>query len=70
MYAILKGREISDEDDERSTAGAESLFKAPDPINYNPLVPIETFDIVITDEANRSDLQPVGGSGSSTSSIP
>jgi type I restriction enzyme R subunit len=30
------------------------LFKEPEPIDYNPAFPIETFDIIVTDEAHRS----------------
>jgi type I restriction enzyme, R subunit len=51
---MLKGRELAEEDDERSTEAAESLFKNPEPIAYNPSFPIETFDIIVTDEAHRS----------------
>src|SRR5439155_4616573 len=54
MYSILKGRELSEEDEEVSSAGIESLFKTPEPIDYNPAIPIETFDIIVTDEAHRS----------------
>ena len=32
----------------------ESLFKEPEPIGYNPAIPIETFDIIVTDECHRS----------------
>ncbi|MDT3706097.1 MAG: type I restriction-modification enzyme R subunit C-terminal domain-containing protein [Thiobacillus sp.] len=34
--------------------GAASLFAQPEPIEYNPAIPIETFDIIVTDEAHRS----------------
>jgi type I restriction enzyme R subunit len=54
MYSMLKGRELAAEDDETSAEGAAQLFKEPDPIEYNPRVPIESFDIIITDEAHRS----------------
>ncbi len=54
MFSMLKGRELADEDDERSTEGLESLFKTPEPIDYNPAIPIETFDVIVTDEAHRS----------------
>jgi type I restriction enzyme R subunit len=54
MYSMLKGRELSAEDDETSAEGAAQLFKEPEPIEYNPRVPIESFDIIITDEAHRS----------------
>ena len=54
MFSMLKGRELADEDDEHSTEEIESLFKQPEPIDYNPRYPIETFDIIVTDEAHRS----------------
>ncbi|WP_291993384.1 type I restriction-modification enzyme R subunit C-terminal domain-containing protein [Candidatus Accumulibacter sp. ACC003] len=54
MYSMLKGRELAEADDEQSTAGIDALFKQPEPIDYNPAIPIETFDIIVTDEAHRS----------------
>ncbi|MBE2241506.1 MAG: DEAD/DEAH box helicase family protein, partial [Burkholderiaceae bacterium] len=54
MFSMLKGRELPEEADEESTERAESLFAEPEPIAYNPALPIETFDIIVTDEAHRS----------------
>ena len=54
LYSMLKGRELAEEDDEVSAAGLENLFKSPEPIAYNPSIPIETFDVIVTDEAHRS----------------
>ena len=54
MFSMLKGRDLSDEADEESTEKIETLFKDPEPIGYNPAIPIESFDIVVTDEAHRS----------------
>jgi len=54
MFSMLKGRELAVENEEQSTEAVESLFKQPEPIDYNPAIPIETFDIVVTDEAHRS----------------
>ncbi|MGH8633545.1 MAG: type I restriction-modification enzyme R subunit C-terminal domain-containing protein [Burkholderiales bacterium] len=54
MYSMLKGRELSEEDEEASASGIDRLFKAVEPIDYNPAIPIETFDIIVTDEAHRS----------------
>jgi type I restriction enzyme, R subunit len=54
MFSMLKGRELADEDDEHSTEQIEGLFRQPEPIDYNPAYPIETFDIIVTDEAHRS----------------
>ena len=30
------------------------LLRSPEPIEYNPAIPIETFDIIVTDECHRS----------------
>ena len=56
MFSMLKGRELPEEVDEESTERVESLFDSqePEPIDYNPAFPIETFDIIVTDEAHRS----------------
>ncbi|MDP3888152.1 type I restriction-modification enzyme R subunit C-terminal domain-containing protein [Hydrogenophaga sp.] len=63
MFSMLKGRELAEEDDEVSFLplplagegrGEGDLFKDPEPIGYNPAIPIESFDIVVTDEAHRS----------------
>ncbi|MBP9147802.1 MAG: DEAD/DEAH box helicase family protein [Rhodoferax sp.] len=54
MFSMLKGRELAEEADEESTELVEKLFKDPEPIGYNPAIPIESFDIVVTDEAHRS----------------
>ncbi len=54
MFSMLKGRDLPEEADEESTEKIETLFKDPEPIGYNPAIPIESFDIVVTDEAHRS----------------
>jgi type I restriction enzyme, R subunit len=54
MFSMLKGRELPPEADEESTDGLENLFREPEPIGYQPGIPIETFEIVVTDEAHRS----------------
>ncbi len=54
MYSMLKGRELPEEDDEQSTEVSEGLFEGTPPIAYNPAIPIESFDIIVTDEAHRS----------------
>ncbi|WP_291518316.1 type I restriction-modification enzyme R subunit C-terminal domain-containing protein [Acidovorax sp.] len=54
MFSMLKGRDLADEADEESTERIEGLFKDPEPIGYNAAIPIESFDIVVTDEAHRS----------------
>ena len=54
LYSMLKGRELSEEDEEASVSGLERVFKKREPIEYNPAIPIETFDVIITDECHRS----------------
>jgi type I restriction enzyme R subunit len=54
LYSMLKGRELAEEDEETSVAGLERLSKKPEPIDYNPAIPIETFDVIVTDECHRS----------------
>ena len=53
LYSILKGEaELDPELDEHS---AYDLLPAePVPVEYNPAVPIEAFDVVIVDECHRS----------------
>ena len=54
MYSMLKGVELPEDLEEKSLDQVGSLFKKPDPIAYNPKIPIESFDIIITDECHRS----------------
>jgi type I restriction enzyme R subunit len=54
LYSILKGEEIDEELDEESIFDHADLFKEPPPVEYNPDVPLETFDIIVTDECHRS----------------
>ncbi|HEY3283319.1 MAG TPA: type I restriction-modification enzyme R subunit C-terminal domain-containing protein [Armatimonadota bacterium] len=55
LYSILKGEPELNEEAEETSAGVQSLLRRePWPVVYNPQVPIETFDFVITDECHRS----------------
>jgi type I restriction enzyme R subunit len=54
MYSMLKGRDLPEDLEEASGSALDSLFKTAEPIEYNPLMPIETFDVIVTDEAHRS----------------
>ena len=52
VYSILRGDpELDPELDERSSY---ELASEPVPVEYNPAVPPETFDVVIVDECHRS----------------
>ncbi len=56
LYSMLRGEEeLPEEADELSTfEAAPTLAKAPLPVAYNPRLPIETFDVIVTDECHRS----------------
>jgi type I restriction enzyme R subunit len=54
LYSMLKGKDLAEEDEEESVQGLEKVFKEVEPIEYNPAIPIETFDIIVTDECHRS----------------
>jgi type I restriction enzyme, R subunit len=55
LYSMLKGEEEFDPgNEERSMYTAAPAFKQPVPVAYNPSLPIETFDFIVTDECHRS----------------
>jgi type I restriction enzyme, R subunit len=55
LYSMLVGRDITDTDEEEKSAATwADLTRLPDPIEYNPAFPIETFDFIVTDECHRS----------------
>jgi type I restriction enzyme R subunit len=54
LYSILRGEELAPELEEESLFDHESLFKEPSPVVYNPAIPPETFDLIVTDECHRS----------------
>ena len=56
LYAMLRGEELAEEDEEASAfetwgAGHQADVR---PVTYNPGLPIEHFDIIVTDECHRS----------------
>ena len=54
VYSILRGEERAPELEEMSGYDQALLQSEPAPVEYNPDVPIETFDVIITDECHRS----------------
>ncbi len=54
LYSMLRGRDLPEDLDDVPIDQLGNLFKKPDPIEYNPKIGIETFDVVITDECHRS----------------
>ena len=53
IYSMLKGEELDPELEELSGFDRAQL-QDPTPVEYNPIYPIETFDVIITDECHRS----------------
>ena len=56
LYSMLKGEEAFEEGNEEGSLfeAATGLVKEPLPVVYNPNIPIETFDFIVTDECHRS----------------
>ena len=54
LYAMLRGEELDSETEEEAGFMQESLRQPPPPVEYNPNIPIETFDFIVTDECHRS----------------
>jgi type I restriction enzyme R subunit len=54
FYAMLRGEDLPEADEEESVQGLENVYDDAPPVEYNPAIPIETFDFIITDECHRS----------------
>ena len=54
VYSTLKGEDLAPELEELSGFDTVALRREPAPVDYNPDVPIETFDVIFTDECHRS----------------
>ena len=54
VYSLLKGEELDPELEEFSGFDPDAMQREPAPVEYNPDIPIETFDFIITDECHRS----------------
>ena len=55
LYSMLKGEAEPPADlDDLPIDGPELLYRDPLPVVYNPALPIETFDVIVTDECHRS----------------
>lgn len=53
LYSVLRGTEL-DESAELENPNERWLPKEPQPVGYNPNLPIEFFDFVVIDECHRS----------------
>ncbi|MGN6641392.1 MAG: type I restriction endonuclease subunit R, partial [Verrucomicrobiota bacterium] len=55
LYSILRGEELAEDADELTGAElAKALGNRTRDVAYNPAVPIEKFDFIVTDECHRS----------------
>lgn len=54
IFSMLKGEELDPELEEHSTFELSAAQPEPRDVSYNPQIPIETFDFVVTDECHRS----------------
>ena len=54
VYSMLQGEQIDGELEERSGFDFAQVNRQPAPVEYNPNIPIDTFDFIITDECHRS----------------
>ncbi|MGA9450907.1 MAG: type I restriction-modification enzyme R subunit C-terminal domain-containing protein [Verrucomicrobiia bacterium] len=54
LYSMLRGEELPEDAEEMSTYEISAADDRPKEVAYNPAIPIETFDFVVTDECHRS----------------
>jgi type I restriction enzyme R subunit len=54
LYSMLRGEELPEDADEISTYEIDAADGRPKEVAYNPNIPIETFDFIVTDECHRS----------------
>ena len=54
VYSMLRGEDLAPEKDELSGFDFAQVNPQPGTVEYNPDIPIHTFDFIITDECHRS----------------
>ncbi len=54
VYSMLRGEELEPEKEELSGFDFARVNPQPGAVEYNPNIPIDTFDFIITDECHRS----------------
>ncbi len=54
LYSMLRGEELPEDAEEMSTYEISAADGRPKEVAYNPAIPIEMFDFVVTDECHRS----------------
>ncbi|MBI2227190.1 MAG: DEAD/DEAH box helicase family protein, partial [Betaproteobacteria bacterium] len=53
LYSMLRGEELDEDIDEKSGFELAAADDRPRDVAYNPAIPIETFDFIVTDECHR-----------------
>src|SRR5450759_3159264 len=54
LYSMLRGEELDEDIDEKSGFELAAADNRPRDVAYNPAIPIEFFDFIVTDECHRS----------------
>ena len=54
LYSILRGEDLDEDLDEKSGYEIAAADDRPKEVVYNPALPIEAFDFIVTDECHRS----------------
>ncbi len=54
LYSMLRGEELEEDLDEKSGFELATADNRPREVSYNPAIPIEAFDFIVTDECHRS----------------
>jgi type I restriction enzyme R subunit len=54
LYSLLRGEELPEDADEISTYEIGAADGRPKEVAYNPAIPLEAFDFIVTDECHRS----------------
>ena len=54
LYSLLRGDELPEDADELSAFEISAADDRPKDVEYNPKIPIEAFDFIVTDECHRS----------------
>ena len=54
LYSMLRGEELDEDIDEKSGFEISQADGRPKEVAYNPAIPIEGFDFIVTDECHRS----------------
>lgn len=54
LYSMLRGEELDEDIEEKSGYELATADDRPKDVAYNPRIPIEAFDFIVTDECHRS----------------